>query len=690
MNEIDKKSPTRPNRLANASSPYLQAHAHNPVDWYEWGDEAFAKARAEDKPIFLSIGYHACHWCHVMERESFENEAIAAILNAHYVSIKVDREERPDIDHIYMSVVQAMTGSGGWPMSIFMTPDKKPFFSGTYFPPESRYGRPGFKEILTRLAEGYRDQRGEIFKSAESIAEHVAQNSTADISGRIIDKNVIASAGEAIYGTFDGRFGGFGSAPKFPHAVNLSFLFRASHLTGDAKFAQAALLTLRKMADGGIYDHLAGGFHRYSVDQTWLVPHFEKMLYDNALLVIPYLEAYQVTGEEYYINIARGILSYLQSEMTDAEGGFYSTQDADSEGEEGRYYTWTVDQVRQALGAEAGWFCEYFGITANGNFEGGRNVLNLGTHSEAVHERINLRPDEVAAKIRELKSRLLAERKKRIPPATDDKILASWNGLAISAFAQAYLVTGDDSLLATAKKAADFILAKMTDGGALFHAFRQGKLSRIELLEDYAYFIAGLIDLYQAGFDERYLDQARGLARRAVDRFSQDGKLYSSPPDDATLIFRPRDLVDGATPAAASIMILNLFRLAAITGERSFADQGDAALAVVSGLAARAPQGSAALLIAGYFRMDDPVEIVISGGDVATMKEFNRLIFSRYIPNRIVVGCVNGNKSALPLLEGRQKVDVLTYFFCRRQTCHLPVTDKSALLDELDRISPKR
>ncbi len=672
------------NHLADATSPYLLAHAHNPVNWYQWGDEAFARAKAEDKPIFLSIGYNACHWCHVMERESFENEEIAALLNKYFVSIKVDREERPDIDQIYMSAVQAMTGSGGWPMSIFMTPDKKPFFAGTYFPPESKYGRPGFKEVLTQLAEGYKTQHDQIVNSAISIAEHIAQSARVDIAGRAIDKNVIKAAADVFFSLYDNRHGGFGGAPKFPQATTLSLMFRATSATGDDRYAHAALFTLRKMAEGGMYDQLGGGFHRYSVDEKWLVPHFEKMLYDNALLVVPYLEAYQISGDDYYLGPANGILKYLQQRMTDPQGGLYSTEDADTEGEEGKFYTWTKSEIDSILGPESDWFCEYFGVTDDGNFEHGRSILHVGDHSAAIRKRINLHGDDFDAKLTELKARLLTERAKQTTPAIDDKILASWNGFAISAFARAYQVTGDDSYLQSAKTAADFVLDHMTDGEKLYHSYRKGKLLKTELLEDYAYFTAGLIDLYQAGFDERYLDQALSLSRRAMEIFSDDGKLYSSPADASDLIYRPRDLTDGATPAPASVMIMNLLRLAAITDNQFFADAANKALAAVSGLAARVPQGSTSLLEAGYFAMQPPVEIVIVGDHDDKMADFNREIFSRYIPNKVIVGKIDAGKSTLPLLEGRQDVSETTYYFCYNRTCRLPVTDKSKLIEELD------
>jgi uncharacterized protein YyaL (SSP411 family) len=671
------------NRLADAGSPYLQAHAHNPVDWYEWGDEAFARAESEDKPVFLSIGYHACHWCHVMERESFTDENIAQLLNRHFISIKVDREERPDIDHIYMAALQAMTGSGGWPMTIFMTPDRKPFFAGTYFPPDTRHGRPGFKQIIEELARGYRETRDEITRSANAIADHIAAGSRTAIPPRMIDQRVITSAAKTLMAAFDSRFGGFGGAPKFPRPVDLSFLFRATHATGDGVYAEAALLTLRKMAEGGIHDQLGGGFHRYAVDREWLVPHFEKMLYDNALLAVTYLEGYQVSGDEFYLRTAHRILQYLQSQMIDPEGGLYSAQDADSEGEEGKYYLWTKQQIDEVLGTEADWVTEYLGVTSQGNFEG-KNILTTSARAGLVRKRINLRDDEFESKLSELRGKLLAEQRRRIPPATDDKILASWNGLAISAFAQAYQISGDGAYLVSAVRAADFILQKMIHDDILYHSYRKERLLRTELLEDYAYFIAGLLDLYQASFDERYLDRAVSLGRRAVAAFFAEGVFYSSAADKPDLIFRPRDLMDGATPSPASVMILNLLRLAALTGDIDLGAVGEQALTSLSGVAARIPQASSALLLAGHFAQDGPVEIVIAGNDPDQLAQFSRAIFARHIPNKIIAGSIDGRKSRLPLLEGRQEVDRLTIYICRGRTCRQPVTDITSLRDELD------
>lgn len=674
------------NRLKNASSPYLQAHADNPVDWYEWGDEAFARARAEDKPIFLSIGYNACHWCHVMEHESFENETTAAILNEHFISIKVDREERPDIDQIYMSVVSAMTGSGGWPMSVFMTYDKKPFFAGTYFPPQSAYGRPGFNELLLQLTDVYKTRRADVFSSSEKITEQVSAQVHMTIHPRPIDRDVIVSAARAVSGQVDHRFGGFGTAPKFPHSGNISLLFRGYQLTDDEKLAEAGYVSLHKMAKGGIYDQLGGGFHRYSVDEKWLVPHFEKMLYDNALLVIPYLEAYQLTGATDFLDIATGTLYYLQTTMTNKDGGIYATQDADSEGEEGKYYVWTKEEIERILGDDADWFCAYFGVTEQGNFEHGTNILHRGVHSSEAQKQLGLDDDEMAANVRRASQQLLAVRAERVPPSTDDKILASWNGLAISAFSQAYQVTGEESYLHSASRAADFVLKNMYIDSALYHNYRDGRLLETELLEDYAYLTAGLIDLYQASFNEDYLKTAMALSSRAIKQFYTDKQFYLSPAEDSELIYRPLDATDGATPSPGAVMIYNLFRLGVITGEHEFASAGHEALSAVSGLAARIPQAAASILAAGHFMLEGPIEIVISGRDHEKMLEMNKELFANYLPNRVVVGSTNGRKSDLPLLQGRQDNLALTYYFCKDKTCRLPVTDKDGLKNELDRL----
>ncbi|MFH1700480.1 MAG: thioredoxin domain-containing protein [Candidatus Zixiibacteriota bacterium] len=675
------------NRLANAASPYLQAHADNPVDWFEWSDEAFEKARVENKPIFLSIGYNACHWCHVMEHESFENDEIAQILNKFFVSIKVDREERPDIDQVYMSALTSMTGSGGWPMSIFMTPEKKPFYAGTYFPPTSNYGRPGFKDILTEIAAAYESRNDDILRTADMITSRLSQSAVQSISPRPISREVLISGADEILRNVDFRNGGFGSRPKFPQSQAIEFLFRASLLTKNDEYSRAGYLTLNKMSEGGIYDHLGGGFHRYSVDEKWLIPHFEKMLYDNALLVNSYLEAYQLTGEEEYLDIVTGTLDFLTREMTDSGGGFYSTMDADSDGEEGKFYVWKKSEIYQIMGDDSDWICRYYGVTEAGNFEHDLNILHLGRHSQAVIDELNLSPEEFRKIIEKVNLTLFDSRSNRVAPAIDDKILVSWNGLAISAFSRAHQVTGEIGYLTSAKKAADFILGKLHDDGKLYHSYRYGKILHVELLEDYAYFIAGLLDLYQASFDENYLGICRQLTDRAIDLFYDSGQFFSSAADNSDLIFRPRDISDGATPSPAFVMIRNLQYLAAITGDVSLFHIRDESLTALSGLAAQSPQATATLLMAGYFALSEPIEIVISGDNAKKMTRFNREIFSRFLPNKIVIGNTNGEKSNLSLLQGRQEVDELTYFFCRDRVCRLPVTDFAGLSRELSWLS---
>lgn len=673
----------RRNRLAGTNSPYLLAHAENPVDWYPWGEEALATAKAEDKPIFLSIGYNACHWCHVMERESFENEAVADLLNRYFVSVKVDREERPDIDHIYMQAVIALTGSGGWPMSVFLTPDGKPFFAGTYFPPKSIPGRPGFLHLITELAKAYQESRDEIVHSAKEITDNLAAGARTEVSSRAIDRRVIEAAAQVYLSAFDSRFGGFGPAPKFPQASVLSFLFRASLLTGNDKYTEAALITLDKMAQGGIYDQIGGGFHRYATDPKWLVPHFEKMLYDNALLVTPYLEAYQITGERRFLDTVTGVLGYLRREMTAAEGGLYSSQDADTDGEEGKYYLWTRQEIEDCLGDDADWFCRYYGVTAEGNIGDDNNILHRGDHSLAAMKLSGLPEMFSAERLGRAKSILLARRQKRPAPSTDDKILASWNGLAISAFAQAYQVTGDDTYLSSARRAADFVLNHMTDDEALFHSWRAGNLLRVELLEDYAFVIAGLIDLYQATFDLSFLTRARRLTDRAISQFDDQGIFYSTPRGADNLIIRPRDLNDGATPSTGSVMILNLQKLAAITGDPVFSEEAKKSLAAASGLAARLPQAEATLLMAGCFALSAPVEIALTGGVSADFVPFQKAVHTRFIPHKVMVGGRGGDGSELPLLQGRTGGETPTCFVCRDGVCRLPVIDPSRLESEL-------
>jgi uncharacterized protein YyaL (SSP411 family) len=520
MNESQNTDHKYTNALINENSPYLLSHAHNPVNWYPWNDEALAKAKAEDKPIFLSIGYSACHWCHVMERESFENEEIARYLNDNFISIKVDREQRPDLDQIYMTFTTAMSGHGGWPMSVFLTPDLKPFFAGTYFPPDDSFGRPGFKRILLEIAKAYREEKETIISSSENIFKTVKERMYQDVkSDATLNKEHIATGAKALMRNFDHTNGGFGTAPKFPHPTELSYFLRYFRQSGEFSFLEAADKALTSMANGGIYDHLGGGFARYSTDEHWLVPHFEKMLYDNTLLVETYSDAFQITGNEYYREVVRGILDFIINEMTDSNGGFYSALDADSEGEEGKFYIWDKSEIEKILNTkDADIFCNYFNITDSGNFEG-KNILHLTEESEKIKN--DLSEDEFKNNIINSKRKLLEARSMRIRPLTDDKILSSWNGMALSAFCAGYQLTSDKKYLNTAIKNANFINENLWIDGKLIHSYPKERFTSGEFLEDYAFYVKGLLDLYETDTENniRWLDFARNLTDRAIELF---------------------------------------------------------------------------------------------------------------------------------------------------------------------------
>ncbi len=570
------KKDTARNRLAGEKSPYLLQHADNPVDWYPWGDEAFAAAREQDKPIFLSIGYSSCHWCHVMEHESFEDEAVARLLNEHFISIKVDREERPDIDNIYMKVCQAMTGSGGWPMTVFMTPGGKPFFAGTYFPKQSKYGRPGMLELVPHMASLWKNDR----KRLEQIGEH-----TTDALGshaftgdeQKLSEKLLTTAYSRLEASYDDVHGGFGGAPKFPTPHQLSLLLRYWDRTGDARALEIVGTTLRKMYGGGIYDHLGNGFHRYSTDPMWLVPHFEKMLYDQAMLAIAYLEAHQATGNSFYGEVAEEIFTYVLRDLASPEGAFYSAEDADSEGEEGTFYVWKKDEITEVLGEEDGKiFCERYGVTGSGNFEG-KNVLHISSETGA---------DEVG--LDTMKEKLLTIRSKRPRPMLDDKILTDWNGLMIAALARGTRVTGDPAYAAAAAKAADFILGGMrTSEGRLLHRYRDGESAIPGYLDDYAFLIWGLIELYEATFDAKWLSEALVLAGGMIELFGdrEDGRggFFFTGRDAEKLIVRTKEVYDGAVPSGNSVAALELLRLGRMTGRTDLESAADALMEEFSG-----------------------------------------------------------------------------------------------------------
>ncbi len=614
MKKTSTAKPVHTNHLINENSPYLLSHAHNPVDWYPWGDEALKRAKAEDKPIFLSIGYAACHWCHVMEHESFENEDIAATLNKYFISIKVDREQRPDLDQIYMSFTTAMTGHGGWPMSVFLTPDLKPFYAGTYFPPEDRYGRPGFMNIITQIGQSYKTDRKSIIGSSENIFNKVSNRYGGSVAGTSINKNMITRAAESLSGNVDKTNGGFGSAPKFPHAVELGFLLQQFKHTNDSSLLEAAVISLDAMANGGIYDHLGGGFARYSTDTKWLVPHFEKMLYDNALLVETYADAFLITGNEHYKTVIIETLNFILREMTDASGGFYSALDADSEGEEGKFYVWAKGEINHTLGEDADTFCKYYNVTQRGNFEG-KNTLNL-THASYKHKQTQ-NIEEFERKINEAKKKLMEVRSERIRPLTDDKILTSWNGLALSAFCRGYQITGDEKYLEAAADCAAFIKKELFQNNSLTHAYREGRHSSGQFLEDYAYLVKGLLDLFETDNSSNnfgWLELSAVLADNAIQLFlDETGHFYLRDANQADLIIRPKDETDGAIPSPGSIMIQNLLKLHRLTENKIYLSKAELALSAISGLIVRGPSSMTSAVLALDYYFNDKLEIVIIG-----------------------------------------------------------------------------
>ncbi|MEW5796790.1 MAG: thioredoxin domain-containing protein [Candidatus Zixiibacteriota bacterium] len=672
-------SPLHSNHLINENSPYLLSHAHNPVDWYPWGDEALEKAKREDKPIFLSIGYAACHWCHVMERESFENQEIAAILNEHYVSIKVDREQRPDLDQIYMTCTQALTGGGGWPMSVFLSPELKPFFAGTYFPPEDYYGRPGFKRVISEIAKAWREERRQVLESADAITQSLKAHFEQPKGQALLVSSMIAQGAVELMGGFDHTHGGFGRAPKFPHATELMLFLRYYHNTGDMTYRQAAEKTLRAMGRGGIYDQLGGGFARYSTDAKWLVPHFEKMLYDNALLAPVYAEAYRITRDSFYLDIVSGTLDFILREMTDSSGGFYSALDADSEGEEGKFYVWSKQEIYRALGDESEDFCRYYNVTEGGNFEG-RNILHITESSD----RLKQDHDAVAfeKRLADAREKLVLVRAKRVRPLTDDKILTSWNGLAVSALAAGYRVTSEQKYLDAAVKNAEFVRSTLWRGAKLTHSYRRGRHSDGQFLEDYSYYLRGLLDLYQADHSDgnlRWLDFAAELADNAIRLFlHDDGSLYMREANQADLLYRPREDSDGALPSPASLLIESLLKLGRLTGNNAYTSAGQTALRALSGLMARHPGGMASALLALDYHLGDKIEVVIVGDGPERARMLGELRF-RLPANALLAVSSNGG-GGRPLFEGRSARDgEAVAYVCRNSVCRLPVTTAAEL-----------
>ncbi len=679
-------TPKHTNRLSNETSPYLLQHAHNPVDWYSWGEEALARAKREDKPILLSIGYSACHWCHVMERESFENEGIAAIMNQHFVNIKVDREERPDLDEIYMNAVQIMTRQGGWPMTMFLTPELQPFYGGTYFPPDDRYGRPGFANVLQAVAAAYRDRRGDVSKQADEIVEHLTQMSSVSDHGHDLTTDLLDGAFRHYRSTFDSQYGGFGNAPKFPPSMGLPFLLRYWLRTENPNALEMAELTLEKMARGGMYDQLGGGFHRYSTDAVWLVPHFEKMLYDNAQLVVAYLEAYQATKKPLYCEVAKETLDYVLREMYDAEkGGFYSAQDADSEGVEGKFFVWSLDEVDRILGREnAEIFCEYYDITESGNFEG-ENILHVQTPLDIFAKKLRRDEAELEAILLKEKQKLFEVREGRIKPGLDDKILTSWNGIMIRGMAVGYQLLNDQRYLEAAEKSADFILSELSQAnGLLLRTYRAGKSHLNAYLEDYSYLSAGLVALYEASFNPRWLQEAERLTEIMIEQFWDDSSsgFFFTGKAHESLIVQSKSAYDSATPSGTAMAVHSLLRLAKHLDRPDFREKAVQALGLYYHQMENAPSGSGQLLCELEFLLSTPREIAVVGEKNADdTKVVLQEIHGRFLPNKILalLDPSNSKSSAdvsTPLTDGKTQIEgKATVYVCENYACQVPTTD---------------
>ncbi|MGH9946798.1 MAG: thioredoxin domain-containing protein [Pyrinomonadaceae bacterium] len=696
------------NKLIDETSPYLLQHAHNPVEWHAWGDEAFEKARKEDKPLLVSIGYSACHWCHVMEHESFEDEKIAAIQNEHFVNIKVDMEERPDVDQIYMSFVQLTTGRGGWPMNVFITPDKLPFFGGTYFPPTPRFNMPSWPQLLTSIAEAWRERREELLHSANDILGELRRLSVTELSTGGIDEELLDRAFQSFVRSFDAKNGGFGGAPKFPAAMSMEFLLRYWKRTGNENALEMVKLTAEKMANGGIYDQLGGGFHRYAVDAIWLVPHFEKMLYDNAQLIRVYLHLYQIARSEvqkpaqskgetieppaapvakFFKRVAIETLEYVKREMMDESGGFYSSQDADSEGEEGKFFVWTQQEIEAILGDEdAHKFCDFYDVTADGNFEG-KNILNVK------------KPVVSASGFDSQRELLFAEREKRIKPFRDEKILTAWNGLMLAAFAEAAAILDSEDYLNIAKKNADFLLRHLlkpdrkegryeqaadsptgnTQAGMLAfqsrlqRTWKDGKAKLNGYIEDYANLADGLIELYQVCGDMKYLTAAKELADAMITEFwdEENGGFFFTSNDHEELIVRNKDFFDNATPSGNSVAADVLLKLSKFYGDEKYERFAMTTMRIAANQIKRYPQGFGRALSALEFHFASVKEVVIVGDDAG---ELTREIWAEYRPNK-VVAVSDDRPSDLPLLKDRAAVNGLaTAYVCENFVCRRPVT----------------
>ncbi len=675
-----------PNQLINASSPYLLQHAGNPVNWYPWGEEALAKARAENKPIFLSIGYAACHWCHVMAHESFEDEETAAFMNEHFVNIKVDREERPDIDAIYMQATVAMTGSGGWPMSVFLTPDLKPFYTGTYFPPVQRYNMPAFRDVLAGIARAWREEPDEITRVSGQVASHLQQALASDQGGETsFSQEHLSAVTKALVESYDWGYGGWGSAPKFPQPMTIEFLLRR-HVAGDQDALKTALHVLKAMARGGMYDVVGGGFSRYSVDNFWRVPHFEKMLYDNAQLARAYLHAWQLTKDPQFKQTVTETLESVARELTHPAGGFYSSLDADSEGEEGKFYVWTLDEIREVLGDDAEFFEAAYGVSERGNWEG-KTVLQRGLDDPSLAARFKLEAHEVPARLAESHARLLTARASRVRPGTDDKILTAWNGLMLAAAAEAARAIDEPELqhkyLIMATRNADFLLDALRPDGRLKRSWRQGKATDDVFLEDYAALILGLLELYQTDFQDRWFASAQQLAEEMIDLFEDpNGGFFDTSRDSEKLLLRPKDLQDNATPSGNALACEALLRLAAFTDNGSYRDRAENALKLIAQHALRYPTSFGRWLSAADFALANVKQVaVVYGSDLEEASGLLQTVQSAYRPNVVVAASSQPPSKEAPslLTERPLKENQPTVYVCEGFVCKMPVNTISEL-----------
>ena len=674
------------NRLIKEKSPYLLQHAHNPVDWYAWSEEAFLEAKDRDKPLFLSIGYSTCHWCHVMEKESFEDEEIANLMNETFVSIKVDREERPDIDGVYMSVCQMMTGSGGWPLTIIMTSDKKPFFAGTYFPKENRYGRIGMKDLILQVRQLWKTKREDLLKSSEEISSTL-MSSSSFTSGDAHDERIFHVAFKEFEDRFDEKFGGFGNAPKFPTPHNLMFLLRYWKRYGNSKALEMVEKTLTEMRKGGIYDHIGFGFCRYSTDSEWLVPHFEKMLYDQALLTLAYIETYQATRENFYKETAEEILAYVMRDMTFKDGGFYSAEDADSEGEEGKFYLWSEKEIKETLGDDTEAFIEFYNMRKGGNMTGG-SILHIRKSLSEFSQENNLDERELREKLEQGRQKLFEVREKRIHPYKDDKILTDWNGLMISAFSKASQVFGNKIYSDYAVNAAEFILLKMFDNeGRLLHRFREGESAIYANADDYAFLISALLDLYETVFEPRYLEYAIKLNNDFIEHFldEENGGFFFTPDYGEKLITRQKEIYDGAIPSGNSNAMLNLLRIARITADNSFEVKTNEINKVFSNQIKKYPAGFTQFLIALDFALGPSYEIILTGDkNTKVAKQLISIIEEKFIPNKITVFADEKISKTVPYITNYEKRgEKITVYVCENYICNIPVSDPQELKQKL-------